>query len=40
MLLPPRHVAEYTHIEAEYPFIDFNELLNRLENMVVDVVDR
>ena len=29
-----RHVAEYTHIEAEYPFIDFTELLDRLEDMV------
>merc|ERR1719458_303614 len=35
-----RHVAEYTHIEAEFPFIDFEELLSRLENMVCDVVGR
>jgi len=35
-----RHVAEYTHIEAEFPFIDFEELLTRLETMVVDVVAR
>ena len=34
------YVAKYTHIEAEFPFIDFEELLSRLKNMVCDVVDR
>ena len=29
-----RHLSEFTHCEAEYGFLDFEDLLNRIEDMV------
>ncbi|TPX62575.1 asparagine---tRNA ligase [Powellomyces hirtus] len=35
-----RHLSEFTHCEAELAFIDFDDLLNFLEDMVVSVMNR
>ncbi|KAJ2700781.1 asparagine--tRNA ligase [Coemansia sp. IMI 203386] len=35
-----RHLSEYTHCEAEIPFISFDQLLDGIEFMVKDVVNR
>ena len=33
-------LIRYSHVEAECPFINFDQLLDRLEDLVVDVSER
>lgn len=37
--LTRRHLSEYTHIEAELGFIDFDDLLDHLEEVIVSVIE-
>ncbi|KAI5299624.1 hypothetical protein KEM56_003089, partial [Ascosphaera pollenicola] len=38
--LTRRHLSEYTHIEAELDFISFDDLLDHVEHVVCDVLDK
>lgn len=35
-----RHLSEYSHLEAELAFITFDEMLDGLEDLMCDVIDR
>lgn len=38
--LTRRHLSEYTHIEAELDFIKFEDLLDHLEHVIVNVIQK
>ncbi len=38
--LTRRHLSEYTHVEAEMDFIEFDDLLEHLEEIICRVVDK
>lgn len=35
-----RHLSEYTHVEGELAFVNFEQLLDAIEDLVTDVIDR
>jgi asparaginyl-tRNA synthetase len=35
-----RHLSEFTHLEAEMAFLTFEEMLDNIEDLVCDVIDR
>lgn len=35
-----RHLAEYTHVEGERPFINFEQLLDTIEDLITDLIER
>ncbi|KAL7746264.1 methylenetetrahydrofolate reductase (NAD(P)H) met13 [Sorochytrium milnesiophthora] len=35
-----RHLSEFSHIEAEFPFITFEDLLSRIEDMICSVIEQ